>query len=324
MFCTYWITTFTLSTAVLWCHAYPELLDYDKTDCIYHFWRNEHRLDYPMAIMPAIPKLMPYGDYFAPLKLCTAITPEGRTIGFLWPVGMKTLCSSDKALEHIWSQTKSMTNRNTTGRLFNVVRPNLKRTERPKREWVINGYVIVGINSTQKGKLYNVAYKLIESANVSVMTHTVDNGVVVKPDLALYYNFTDLERSARVHLVSREKIVVLLANDKLYYVHESKDLEKLVALYTNERHDEATHYLSFCSYTNYMKFCAEKLEVPPRPESHGDEDYGCKTCRPGFAGYHCHIGNVPKSLFKLCIFSFESFVKSCAFTAYVIALFRRG
>ncbi|CDW58106.1 hypothetical protein TTRE_0000640901 [Trichuris trichiura] len=291
MFGIYCITALILSTAVLWCHAYPQLLDYDKTDCIYHFWRNEHRLDYPMAIMSGVSFIAPWWKHYAPLNLCPAMTPEGRTIGFLWPVGMKTLCSSDKALEHIWSQTKSSTNRTATGRLLNVVRPNLKRSQRFYDEVVVNGYVVVGVNSTQKGKIYNVAYKLIESVNASVITHTVDNGVVVKPDLALYYNFTDLEKSTKEHLKKGERIIVLLQNDKLYYVHENKFHDQLEAMKGEHRERDDIPYISFCSYTNYMKYCAEKLEEPYKPGEYNQEKYGCKQCRPGFAGFHCYIGN---------------------------------
>ncbi|KFD45828.1 hypothetical protein M513_13293 [Trichuris suis] len=271
---TYWHTIFIVIIAIPCCHSYPELNSYDKNDCFYYFWRHEHRLDFPMAVVDGSYVLVPYAKYFTPLTLCGRMTPEGRTIGFLWPTGMRTLCSSDKALEHIWSQTKSTTNKSTDERLYDIVRPERRRVQRGMYELLVNGYVIVKINCTQTGNECNVAYKQLESENISVIRHVVEGNVVVKPDLALFYNFTDLEHSSKQYLGAGERIIVILSNDKLYYIHESK-LEEFIEMCRRAHIPRIRGWLSYhsmCSYSNYMKYCADK---PAR-------------CRQGLVGLHCH------------------------------------
>ncbi|KFD59834.1 hypothetical protein M514_13293 [Trichuris suis] len=266
---TYWHTIFIVIIAIPCCHSYPELNSYDKNDCFYYFWRHEHRIDFPMAVVDGSYVLVPYAKYFTPLTLCGRMTPEGRTIGFLWPTGMRTLCSSDKALEHIWSQTKSTTNKSTDERLYDIVRPERRRVQRGMYELLVNGYVIVKINCTQTGNECNVAYKQLESENISVIRHVVEGNVVVKPDLALFYNFTDLEHSSKQYLGAGERIIVILSNDMLYYIHESK-LEEFIEMCRRaaiSRKRGWMSYHSMCSYSNYMKYCADKPAYDIRPRS---------------------------------------------------------
>ncbi|KFD55427.1 hypothetical protein M513_03767 [Trichuris suis] len=136
------------------------------------------------------------------------------------------------------------------------------------------------INSTESREVYNVAYKLIEAVNVTLMRHFVHNKVVVKPDLALFYNLTDLEYSSKEHLETGERIIVALHNDRLYYTHENKmrDLMRMLG----ER-----LYQSFCTYSNYMNYCAEKERDGTVLHT---SIYPCKKCRPGLGGLHCHMG----------------------------------
>ncbi|KFD67533.1 hypothetical protein M514_20210 [Trichuris suis] len=287
---TYWHTIFIVIIAIPCCHSYPELNSYDKNDCFYYFWRHEHRIDFPMAVVDGSYVLVPYAKYFTPLTLCGRMTPEGRTIGFLWPTGMKTLCSSDKALEHIWSQTKSTSNTSTDERLFSIVRPERRRVQRGMYELLVNGYVIVKINCTQTGNECNVAYKQLESENISVIRHVVEGNVVVKPDLALFYNFTDLEHSSKQYLGAGERIIVILSNDKLYYIHESK-LEEFIEMCRRAHIPRIRGWLSYhsmCSYSNYMKYCADKPAYDIRPRSVTVPVYGCRRCRQGLVGLHCH------------------------------------
>ncbi|KHJ46874.1 EGF-like domain protein [Trichuris suis] len=266
---TYWVITFIVSIAVLTCNSYPQPYDRDESDCLYYFWRNIFRLDFPMGILTGDLTYAPFAPHMAPFTLCSAMTPEGRTIGYLWPTGKKTLCSSHEALEHIWSQTKSTANRNTSGRLFTPALTE-KRDPRRQSEVLVNGYVIMKINSTESREVYNVAYKLIEAVNVTLMRHFVHNKVVVKPDLALFYNLTDLEYSSKEHLETGERIIVALHNDRLYYTHENKmrDLMRMLG----ER-----LYQSFCTYSNYMNYCAEKERDGTVLHT---SIYPCKKCRP--------------------------------------------
>ncbi|KFD46252.1 hypothetical protein M513_12870, partial [Trichuris suis] len=317
----YWYTIFIVIIAILCCHCYPQPNSYDKNDCLYYFWRHEHRLDFPMGIAVGDYIFYPFLENLTPLTQCSTMTPEGRTIGFLWPTGMKTLCSSDKALEHIWSQTKSTTKRSTDEQVFDVVKPERRRRQ-GRYEQLVNGYFIVKINCTETGEEYSVAYKQLESENISVIRHVVDNKVIVKPDLTLFNNFTDLEHSSKENFGPGERIIVLLDHNKLYYVHESK-LEE----FSRMRLRTGVHlttpwiaYFSLCSYSNYMKYCAQTIVNDiKRSDIRRDVTftaYGCSRCRGGLAGLHCSIDieeckNNPCRHGGLCMETYGGYTCQC-------------
>uniref|UniRef100_A0A5S6QF26 EGF-like domain-containing protein n=1 Tax=Trichuris muris TaxID=70415 RepID=A0A5S6QF26_TRIMR len=116
------------------------------------------------------------------------------------------------------------------------------------------------------------------------MLHRVERGFVIRPELALFYNFSDIEPAYKEHLETVAgkfyKWRMGMCSGKTYYYYG--------LIY------HCRPQFSLCTYAKYTDYCEKKLEkkVPYHTldlrNVHVSE-VSCEKCREGFGGRHCHF-----------------------------------